>query len=182
MKNEESRIVETLARLRAADAGREASAATEAILLDAFRRGHQRRFPRKWQVVAAGMAAAVIAALVLLAAQRSGSPAQVKQEPPAVAHDVKPSRTRSAVRFNPVATASRHRVMHAHHGESPRKPSVTASTAVSEFIPVPYAPPLPSDEIRIVRVQLSPYAGLAPQEADVVTGVDGIVRAVRWVR
>ena len=66
--------------------------------------------------------------------------------------------------------------------------SVESSPLMSQFIPVPYAPPLPSDEIRIVRVRVEPeaFGPWAPvndvREADVVAGADGIVRAVRWVR
>ena len=165
---------EALQALRRADAGCSAPERVEAAVLDAFRSRPRGRFHYAW----AAAATIAIAALGLWLAHpaRRHAPARVQVEPA-------PSIVRSSPPV-PVRAVAQHRQRPARRMHR----SVESSPLMSQFIPVPYAPPLPSDEIRIVRVRVEPeaFGPWAPvndvREADVVAGADGIVRAVRWVR
>ena len=162
---------EALQALRRADAGCSAPGRVEAAVLDAFRSRPKRRFRYAW----AAAAAIAIAALCLWMTHPTRRPAPTRVQ-------VVPARTLElSAPLAPVRTVAQHRPRRMHR-------SVASSPLMSQFIPVPYAPPLPSDEIRIVRVRVEPET-FGPwvqindvREADVVAGADGIVRAVRWVK
>jgi hypothetical protein len=167
---------EALQALRRADAGSSAPERVEAAVLDAFRSRPKRQFRYAWAAAAA--IALVAAGLWLAHSTRRPAPTQTQVAPAPTRELLSPPPpipVRAVAQHRPRPARRMHRL-------------VESSALVSQFIPVPYAPPLPSDEIRIVRVRVEPEA-LGPwaeandiREADVVAGADGIVRAVRWVR
>jgi len=166
---------EALRKLREADAGRCAPSRVEAVVLDAFRHRPKRRLPYLW----AAAAAAILIAVFGIFWMAHSAP-----------HPVVPRAPIAAVQPAPVPLQPAAVRAVAHHHQRPRRlrHAVESGSVVSQFVPVPYAPPLPSDEIRIMRVRVEPAAfGIwavsnEVREADVVAGADGIVRAVRWVR
>jgi hypothetical protein len=108
---------------------------------------------------------------------------------------IAPHRTTPAARSQPAPVAAvtagrnpgiapvrrRNRLLHVTRKaiQAPNRRTLYALTPPAErdgFVAVPYAPPFPTDEFEVVRVSLATGA-----KADVVAGVDGIVRAVRWV-
>lgn len=172
-----------LEALRRADADRAAPPRVEAAVLDAFRRRPKRTARWVWPVA---IAAALLVSLTLYmtAPRQRPEPAHARTAPsrPAALWGGPLGRGGLSGRPSSVRTAARRR-----NPQRSRRSAEIGSLA-SQFIPVPYAPPLPSDEIQIVRVRVQPEAfGLWPpiseaREADVVAGADGIVRAVRWIR
>ena len=169
---------EALRKLREADRGRCAPAAIEAAVLEAFRR--REKGGRRWIWAAAAAALLLIGVGIFWIARpaRHSTAAPVAVVQPLSMPAPPPPAPAAEVRTVAHRRARPHRTHHA----------AESSSVVSQFVAVPYAPPLPSDEIRIVRVRVEPAAfGIwavsnESREADVVAGADGIVRAVRWVR
>jgi|SRR5579884_450380 len=178
MNADEMRAMEALRALRQADAKREAPASVESAVLDAFA-GQRRRRSLFWPLAVAAAIAAVAVALWMARPRphQAETPRTHITAPP-------PSAPIPVRRERPPIRAVAH-----HRRRAVRRPAVPQpSSIVAQFIPVPYAPPLPSGEIRIVRVSMSPELvqqwalGGGATQADLVIGEDGIVRAVRWIR
>ncbi|HEY5029077.1 MAG TPA: hypothetical protein VIK39_11755 [Candidatus Angelobacter sp.] len=172
----------------AASSRQGAPAEIGAGLTMAFRRHHARRsLVRRMSVVALAACIALVAGLVSM---RSAHHAPRKEQPHEVAASVpdKPAHTAgvTTVAATPVHPAVR-----------PARPKASAIRASSsrEFLALPgYDPAVPSDELRVVRVQLpasalwqigapvSPDSGARKFMADFVVSQDGTPYAVRLVQ
>jgi hypothetical protein len=161
---------EALARLREEDARREAPRRVEVAVLAAYR-GYRRRSSSRWWMAAA--AAALLIGAVLWLRPRA-TPEIVARAPD--------RQVDAAVKVIPPERSSQPMVSPRRAAIRRHRPRRTVPPIEAQFSPVPYAPPLPSGEIQVVRVRLAAAGTQFGAEAEVVTGVDGIVRAVRWIR
>jgi len=195
----QDRMVESrLAELRSAMAAVEAPKHVKPAVLTAFRSAQARRKVLVYRWAAAAAAAAAVAAVLYLSARLPGKTVQVavpKVEAPKIAVHPEPT---EPVGRQPVVTAQK---------RVPRTRRKAASQAVAsnpvqvrrefstEFIALPYAPPIDaSEDAQVVRVRLPRSAmrslGLPVNEdrwlervpADVLLGQGGVARAVRFVK
>jgi hypothetical protein len=196
MKDEPVELAsEALRRLRAAMSGMEAPPATRAAALEAYRN----RAPRRRTGTLLWIIAAVAAGVAFVVAgsrwvERAPAPAPVQAivKPPAppatVAKIVESMPPRTVVQRRP---AARPRAVVA---KKPAPIPPRATEVATDFLPIPFAPPLdPSEGGQVIRVRLPRAAmssvGLPVSDnnwrdrvpADVVVGGDGIARAVRFV-
>jgi hypothetical protein len=177
-----------LEELREAMSKLVAPRAVEAAVMAEFRTRRQRRSSRiVWVWCAAAAVAAVVLAVTLLPWPGASQPEPVivvQQPTPAPAPTVITPAPTLPPQVRPVRRSK----------PTPRPKPAPPAEIASDFIALPYAPPLYADEGgQVVRVQLPRSAmrsvGLPVLEerafervpADVLLGQDGIARAVRFV-
>lgn len=207
-ERQEQFAIDRLNELRQAMQGEGCSRDVRAFVLDQFERERARtrriwQRPFVWRIAAAAACAVLIATIMMRqpAGEPHPTPERVAKATTAssAVEPQKPGRPSRAKPAPPVRVAvSKPRVRR-------RTPPARAETAVAprealpeiatEFLALPYAPPLYPDEgAEVVRVRLPRSAmrsfGLPVSEerlyervpADVILGQDGIARAVRFVK
>jgi hypothetical protein len=173
--------------LREAMSRLEAPRTVEAAVMAEFRARRKRRSSRTVWAWCAAAAAAAVVLMVSLAWRGSPRPEPVivvQQPAPAPPPAVTPPAPIPPPQVRPVRRSK----------PTPRPKPAPPAEIASDFIALPYAPPLYADEGgQVVRVQLPRSAmrsvGLPVLEerafervpADVLLGQDGIARAVRFV-
>lgn len=194
MRLGEDRVSASLRALREESAGAEASASVEANVLAAFRTQKIQRVRRKraalW--IMAATAALVLAGLVTVAnvgmeqPQVARSPHQQAAVPPAQPAIPKPTVLAQAAKS--VRKARSRPVQAAQQIEPPLE-------SWSDFVAVPYAPPLNVQDggqvlrVRLPRSSLQSFGIPMPVDhafdrynAEVMVGQDGVVRAIRFAK
>lgn len=180
--SDERRLLDALQAVREEVESTTTPVRNEANLLAAFRANKLRKLLKRNIVIAAYASATAasiwgVSAWIRLTEPLPGKPAIVARAPEAPALTA-PQPAPPVRKARPV-----------------RRPEAVAASAVTDFVAVPYAPPFaPYDRGQLMRVRLPrqslrslgfPMVGdrwTERVQADVLTGEDGIARAIRFVK
>jgi hypothetical protein len=174
-------LADITARLAAEHRAEHAPLSVERTVLAEF--DSSRRLRRRWKTVASATVAATLAASAILVWQPAPAPAIVKNPAPVI--------TQPALVVPPVAKVSPEK----RPRPGPRRiPEPVEAAREEPFIAIPYtAPLLPDENLRIVRMTLSPSAlaaagfplpaidASAGTPSEVLVGEDGRARAIRII-
>ncbi len=166
--SKEEQLQQAMRDLQETSAGG-ASSGAEVRVMAAFRKRHATNSPWKWAAMGA-----VAASILIASAMRLSTPSAVEAPAAIVSAPALP------------AVVVRPAVVPAIAPPRPRR-RVRPATRVAKskeipFQAIPYAPPLAEgDALQVIRVRLPADYGRRI-EADVLSGQDGIARAIRFVR
>ena len=192
MRLDEDRVVDALKALREDAVGKEASPAALEHVLGAFRARQQQRRRRSFWMGALAAAAVLIVAFAtrallrqpeipapIAAIEHSGPPRLPVVGPPPVL--VAAEKPKAAVRK--------------HRPRPVKAAPVQVAETWSDFVAVPYAPPLNGSEggkvlrLQMPRATLQAYGFSMPVDrifdrmnTEVMVGQDGVVRAIRFAK